>query len=117
MRAVSTPGQCEPITIPRAMPRKIIASVAQAPTRRPKKYARLVIGALKKNGWMPTSKSCCTARPATEPITVMPVKPRTPTAIASALVPLIRILSPPKFTAAPRTAPPAAAVHRPATTA
>ena len=106
-----------PITTPTAMPRKIIASVSQAPTRRPKKYAPLLIGALKKNGWMPTSKSCCTARPATEPITVMPVKPSMPMAIASALVPLMRILSPPKFTPAPETAPPAAAIHSPATTA
>jgi hypothetical protein len=75
-----------------------------------------VIGALKKNGSMPTSKSCCTARPATEPITVMPAKPRMPIAIASALVPLMRILSPPKLTIAPAIAPPAAAIQKPAST-
>jgi len=47
----------------------------------------------------------------------MPMKPRMPIAIASALVPLMRILSPPKLTRVPRTAPPAAAIQRPAITA
>ena len=75
------------------------------------------MGAPKKKWWMPHSKSCCTARPATEPITVTPVKPSTAMPMASAWVPLIRILSPPKLTSAPEIAPPAAAIHSPANTA
>ena len=72
-----------------------------------------MIGALKKKWWMPTSKSCWIARPQTEPITVMPVKPSTAMPMPNALVPLTRILSPPKLTPAPGIAPPAAAIHRP----
>ena len=110
-RSGSIPGSSSPAAAPSPMPDRITISTATAPTKRPPRYSKRRIGAVKKNASVRYSKSCCTARPITAAITVSAAMPRNDTVCATANGELIQTLPLPNEMIAPEITPPAAATH------